>query len=219
MNTQAEVLGGTKEHEGPLYSIFVDDLEFHVTESTMTGGADHGSGGRPPKCRRPSSQRGRNPRTGGQPTKSFELKPGSTLQEGAQVQKRLILMVERWKIELKIVESIYGHLEVAPDLAWFIVPSWQLPPGWNKSQVALLLLVPPGYPITPPDNFYVDQDLRLANGAMPGNTSLVTQVGRQWLQFSYHVEGGDWKPSQDPEKGHNLVTFLRGVGQRLREAS
>lgn len=121
--------------------------------------------------------------------------------------------------ELKLVEEVRGPLDIAPDLSSFTIIRWPLPPGWNKSETALLVLIPPGYPVTPPDNFFVDPDLRLGNGVMPGNANLETQTGRQWLRFSYHVESGDWQPHSDPAKGHNLLTFLQGVAERLAELS
>jgi hypothetical protein len=83
-----------------------------------------------------------------------------------------------------------------------------------------LILIPPGYPITPPDNFYTDNELRLSSGALPGNSNANTiQLERPWLQFSYHVESADWQPNSDLLQGHNLMTFLQGVAIRLSEAN
>lgn len=128
-------------------------------------------------------------------------------------------MSERWLAELKLVEAPYGPVEKAPDLAWFIVPHWTLRNGWNKVQTQLLVFIPPGYPATPPDNFYADGDLLLASGSKPGSADLEAQIGKSWLRFSYHVEAGDWKPHAVPTDGHNLLTFLAGVAKRLEEVS
>lgn len=76
---------------------------------------------------------------------------------------------------------------------------------------------PAGYPITPPDNFYTDGDLRLSDGRQPGNTSQAEQLGESWLQFSYHLESGDWRPQANLLAGDNLLTFLVGVSARLAE--
>jgi hypothetical protein len=129
-------------------------------------------------------------------------------------------VIERRKIELNLVEKQYGELRVGSDFSWFIVNAWKLPTGWNKSTTALLVIIPPGYPATPPDNFYTDQDLRPASGGEPGNASgALDHDGARWRQFSYHVEAGDWRPGADPLKGHNLLTFLIGIGGRMSEAS
>jgi Prokaryotic E2 family E len=129
-------------------------------------------------------------------------------------------MLERRRDELKLVQIRYGDVEAGPSLDWVIVQCWPLPSGWNKSATAILVQIPSGYAITPPDNFYADNDLRLANGAAPGNTNLnYAFLDRQWMQFSYHVEAADWRPHADLLQGHNLLTFLLGVANRLAEAN
>lgn len=129
-------------------------------------------------------------------------------------------MLERRKKEIEIIQAQYGDVEVDPDLGWLIIKGWKLPPGWNKGETSVLIIVPVGYPLTPPDNFYADNDLRLAGGSQPGNTSPnQTRLGKPWLMFSYHVEGGDWKPDADILKGHNLLSFLTGVEKRLSETN
>lgn len=128
-------------------------------------------------------------------------------------------MFDRWLEELRLVEASYGTIEAGPELAWFIIPRWTLIVGWNKDQTPLLVQRPPGYPVTPPDNFYVDPELRLAGGAKPGNADLESQAARSWLRFSYHVEQSDWSPHAEIGKGHNLLTFLHGVKRRLEELS
>lgn len=124
-------------------------------------------------------------------------------------------MTDRIKREVALVQSAYGEVEVDPDLSWFVIRRWLLVAGWSKQATRLLVLIPPGYAITAPDNFYTDADLRLAGGATPGNTSPAQQAGEPWLQFSYHLEHDEWQP----EQGHNLLTFLAGVARRLRETS
>ncbi|HZP39488.1 MAG TPA: E2/UBC family protein [Methylomirabilota bacterium] len=129
-------------------------------------------------------------------------------------------MIERRREELRLVEAKYGELEVDPNFEWFIIKRWGLGRGWNVTDTPVLVLFPPGYPITPPDNFYTRNDLKLAAAGEPGNTSPnVNQAGRTWRQFSWHVEAGDWRPHAEVLKGHNMLTFLDGVSQRLNEAS
>lgn len=129
-------------------------------------------------------------------------------------------MLDRRKAEIDLIRDEYGEVEVGSNLDWVIIKDWRLPDGWSKPSIKLLVLIPPGYPVTPPDNFYVDNDLRLTNGQMPGNVNANNQqLGRTWLQFSFHVEGGHWKPSADLLSGHSLQTYLTGVATRLQEVS
>jgi Prokaryotic E2 family E len=130
-------------------------------------------------------------------------------------------MFERRERELELVKAEYGDLEIGEKLDWVIIKKWLLSNGWNKTETQVLVLIPPGYPVTPPDNFYTDNDLRLLNGGMPGNSSVnASQLERLWLQFSHHVEPEDWKPHADVLQGHNLLTFLKiGVARRLSEAN
>jgi hypothetical protein len=114
------------------------------------------------------------------------------------------------------VAAVYGELEVGSNLRWFIIRRWPLTPGWSKDLTRVLTLIPSGYALTPPDNFFTDSDLAVKDGGQPGNTSLAQPIsGPQWLQFSYHIEGSDWRP----QDGHNLLTFLGGIDRRLRDIS
>lgn len=125
-------------------------------------------------------------------------------------------MSERINRELALVAAAYGELEIDTDFRWFIIKRWSLVSGWNKECTRVLILIPSGYAITPPDNFYTEPDLAVKDGGQPGSTSAAQPInGQQWLQFSFHVEASDWQP----ENGHNLLTFLAGVDRRLSEAS
>lgn len=128
--------------------------------------------------------------------------------------------MDRRSREFTLVTATYGALEASPTHDWLTITRWPLDPGWSKTTTAVLLLIPSGYPVTPPDNFYTDADLCLANGAHPGNAAgFIEHNGRRWRQFSYHVEASEWQPHADPLQGHNLLTFLVGVRQRLREVN
>jgi hypothetical protein len=127
---------------------------------------------------------------------------------------------ERRQKEFELVEAQFGELERAPDLSWFVIRNFPLPPGWSTPETELLVLLPPGYPETPPDNFHTDMDLTLAGGAEPSNASgTLDHAGRRWRVFSWHLDASEWQPHAKAEEGHNLLTFLLGVQQRLAEAN
>ena len=96
---------------------------------------------------------------------------------------------------------------------WLVsVPDVQAPPGWNKPVVTLHFFVPAGYPHANPDCFYVDEDMRLANGSLPQNSALnpLPELGTR-LWFSYHVSR-PWKPGRD-----RLLTWVATCRGRLAD--
>jgi hypothetical protein len=120
--------------------------------------------------------------------------------------------------EIELLRKRYGQVEHGPNLDWVLFREFPLPSGWNRGKTPLLVLISPGYPATPPDNFYVATGLRTAQGAMPGNYSEnQTVLGEQWGQFSFHAQG--WSPAAKFDEGDNLLTFMLAVEKRLREVN
>lgn len=125
---------------------------------------------------------------------------------------------ERRRQEIQLLRVKYGQVEHGPNLDWILFKEFPLPPGWNRQTTELLVIIPAGYPTTPPDNFYVRNGLRLANGGLPGNYSEnQTVLGGSWAQFSFHAQG--WNASPDFKEGDNLLTFMLVVKRRLEECS
>ena len=91
----------------------------------------------------------------------------------------------------------------------FIVFSdYPLPKGWNKASTTLLLITDISYPNSKIDMFWVDPDVRLADGRVPQAGGQENQMGQQWLRFSWHVQ--KWNPAVD-----NLISYLGTVDVRL----
>jgi hypothetical protein len=88
-----------------------------------------------------------------------------------------------------------------------------LPAGWNKQTSNVYFFVPAGYPHANPDCFYLDPDVRLANGALPANAQIqqLADLGPA-LWFSYHVSRL-WKPGRD-----RLLTWVATIAGRLAAA-
>lgn len=126
------------------------------------------------------------------------------------------MTVERRESELERLGRKYGKVEHGPNLDWVLFKTFPLPPSWNRETTELLVLIPAGYPTTPPDNFFVREGLRLANGAMPQNYSEGQTInGSRWAQFSFHAKG--WNPTPDPEEGDSLITFMLSVEKLIQE--
>ncbi len=92
------------------------------------------------------------------------------------------------------------------------IPNIQLPNGWTKGCTEIKFIAPVGYPISRPDCFWGDFDLKLANGAMPQNTGLnqIPHVPTNHVWFSWHLSS--WNPNSD-----NLLTYLNVIKRRLHD--
>lgn len=101
--------------------------------------------------------------------------------------------------------------EVEGSAILITVPEVELPLGWNKKSTAIHFFAPHGYPYAKPDCFWADEDLRLASGAIPQNTSTTNPMpglGKPTIWFSWHTE--QWNASRD-----DLMTWLASINDRL----
>lgn len=108
--------------------------------------------------------------------------------------------------------------EALPNGAWLIcVPGVKLPVGWNRNDVTVLFVAPPGYPAAQPDCFWVEPGgLRLQNGGTPQASNDSNPIPgdtkqRNMTWFSWHLQ--TWNPNTD-----SLVTYFNVVMQRLNPA-
>ena len=127
-------------------------------------------------------------------------------------------MQERIVQEIALLKEKYPNLEHGQNYDWVMIPDFPLPDGYNRKATKFLFLVPNTYSLTAPDCFYVEIGLRLVNGNMPSNYNeqQAVPVGGSWGYFSWHPE--IWQPADEILNGDNLLTFIRVVNIRLREA-
>jgi hypothetical protein len=126
-------------------------------------------------------------------------------------------ILERQLTDLK---AIYPDAAISslPNGAHLIkLPALSLPQGWDRQDVSVYFVAPPGYPAAQPDCFWTEQPLRLTHNPQPPQNSNETNaipdaptvpVGT-W--FSWHVQG--WNPNQD-----SLLTYAKVIRQRLKPA-
>jgi hypothetical protein len=128
-------------------------------------------------------------------------------------------MLDRRVRELDLLRQRYGALEHGASMDWILFRAIPLGEGWNRPTTELLVLIPPAYPLVAPDNFFVREGLRTADGHPPGGyfEGQVSILGPGWAQFSFHAL--EWRPGVGLTDGDNLVTFMLAVEQRLAEES
>jgi hypothetical protein len=127
---------------------------------------------------------------------------------------------DRLAQEKPFLRQTFPNANIDPETLVVILSGYELPPDWSHDHTDVLFSIPSNYPAGQPDNVCARPDLTLANGSSPGNSQgIQTHAGRQWLQFSYHVDPDDWRPHADPAAGSNLADYLAGALTRFQEAS
>lgn len=96
-----------------------------------------------------------------------------------------------------------------------VLPEFSLPDGFEPRIVEMLVMLPFGFPETPPDMFWVSPRVTL-RGAMPQTAEQTQQIlGRAWQRFSRHLTQGSWRSGAD-----NLQSWVAMINTMLqREAS
>jgi hypothetical protein len=127
---------------------------------------------------------------------------------------------DRLAQEEPLLRQAFPNAAIDREALVVVLTGHELPPGWSHDHTDVLFPIPANYPAGQPDNVCARPDLTLANGSAPGNSQgIQTHAGRQWLQFSYHVDPNDWRPHADPAVGSNLADYLAGALARFQEAS
>lgn len=129
---------------------------------------------------------------------------------------------ERVAAEIQLVRLRFPAVRHGDKYDWILVPEYPLPQGrFTMVNTNLLFRLPPGYPSTGPDDFFVEGGLRLVGGTSPPGFNQGSQsssgpapIPGNWGWFSWHPVS--WRPTANIRDGDNLLTFLRGVNQCLR---
>lgn len=96
-----------------------------------------------------------------------------------------------------------------------VLPSWPLPPGYDREVADLLVRLQAGYPDIPPDMWWFDPPVRLANGGTIPATDVTEQYfGRSWQRWSRHLQPGQWKSGID-----GLESFLALIRRELERTA
>ncbi|MDM7460667.1 MAG: E2/UBC family protein [bacterium] len=135
--------------------------------------------------------------------------------------------IQRIAYEVALAAARYSLTKSADyddeDGSWVVIKDFPLPSGYNYERTDVLLLLPPNYPQTPPDWFYVDDNLRLADGDEPDhvfysdtrfdpNDELIQDAPPQmkgWTACCLHIRA--WRPAANPLNGHSLLSVCELV--------
>lgn len=99
-----------------------------------------------------------------------------------------------------------------------VLPGWTLPAGYDRQTVDLLVRLPTGYPDLPPDMWWFDPPVHLANGVtIPATDATEQHLGRSWQRWSRHFQPGQWKSGVDGLESYialireELTRWARGI--------
>jgi hypothetical protein len=102
-------------------------------------------------------------------------------------------------------------LEELPSGAALVTLDFELPAGWSEAKIVLRFIMPNGYPVTPPDGFWVAPALTANGGkARAADPAQIPETKISAQRFSWHIENGHWSPNRD-----DLLTWLRSCHERL----
>ncbi len=129
-------------------------------------------------------------------------------------------MQGRIDAELALLRGRYADLEYDSEGRWIRIPSYSLPPGWNRPATDVAFQIPTSYPGTHPYGIYVPSGLTF-QGTKPDsyNDPAPTQppFPGSWAIFSWQPADGEWRATTDLSSGSNLINWTAGFAARFRE--
>jgi Prokaryotic E2 family E len=107
--------------------------------------------------------------------------------------------------------GITHQIAVDAGMTCIVFPTWKLPAGYDRETADLLVRLPAGYPDVPPDMWWFEPAIRLADGRVIKATEATEQhLGRSWQRWSRHFESGQWKSGVD-----GLESFIALIRREL----
>lgn len=105
-------------------------------------------------------------------------------------------------LDREFLEEKNHHYEVvdADGFTNLVITDYRLPNCYTPNTVLLLIRLPEGYPLTPPDMFFTipDNVVLAANGQTPDRcTGKLNSMDKTWQQWSRHFPAEEWRPGVD----------------------
>lgn len=101
------------------------------------------------------------------------------------------------------------------NMTCIVFPSYGLPCGYDRPASDLLVRLNPGFPDVPPDMWWFNPAIRLANGRVVQATEVMERhLGRDWQRWSRHFNAGQWRSGID-----SLESFLALIRRELERCA
>lgn len=104
---------------------------------------------------------------------------------------------------------------VDPDGSWVMIENFPLPAGYNYQETSILILLPPDYPLSVRDWFYLDPGLeRLDGKPLPHYRFAGHDLeAAGWKAGCLHIRS--WRPAENFWDGHCLLTICQLIYMAL----
>ncbi len=91
-----------------------------------------------------------------------------------------------------------------------VIRNYNLPEDYIPNKSDLMVLIPPGYPVSPIDMFYFSPGVRRKDGRSIEALAEENHFEKTWQRWSRHYQD-QWRPGID-----NVATHIIYVGNQLR---
>jgi hypothetical protein len=90
-----------------------------------------------------------------------------------------------------------------------VLKGWDFPEAYSPGKADILIVIPPGYPMTPLDMWWTSPTVKLGNGALPQASEHHQRYGeRQWQRWSRHYQ--PWRAGVD-----DLRSFIAAMNKEI----
>lgn len=111
--------------------------------------------------------------------------------------------------------GIEYSISLEANMTCVVFPGYKLPPGYDRGASDLLLRLQPGFPDVPPDMWWFNPAIRLANGRVVQATEVTERhLGKDWQRWSRHFNAGQWRSGID-----SLESFLALIRKELERCA
>ena len=128
-------------------------------------------------------------------------------------------MEKRIEQELSLLRRHHANLIYVAEGRWVKLPSYSMPPGWNRATTDVVFQFPNGYPTAPPYGIYVPSGLTFKeqnpnNYSDPAGTQ--PPFSGSWAVFSWAPQD-PWFATGDLTTGSNMLNWVLGFKERFAE--
>lgn len=160
-----------------------------------------------------------------QPGSQLEVQDGDEFVDAPPRVKGADARLSRVSTEAFLLAAHYGGGVRFDEKGggWIELPSFPLPPRWNKESARLLILLPPSYPVVPPIGFYLNEPVKLKTGDRDpyfvkyGAHGAADLRDVHWYWYCATIKPGAWRPRNDPRQPDNLISFAAMAYEALSQ--